>query len=113
MAIFDSSTIFTDHMLRGSHFTIFTDHKPLIFAFKQKPEKFLPHQTRHLSFISEFTHDYEALARSQEHNPEMKRYLESDTSLKITNIKLPETNIELYCDFSTAIARPNVTEPLP
>jgi Reverse transcriptase (RNA-dependent DNA polymerase)/RNase H-like domain found in reverse transcriptase len=32
------SVIYFKHMLEGRNFTIFTDHKPLIFAFKQKSE---------------------------------------------------------------------------
>ena len=39
---------FFKHMLGGRHFTIFTDHKPFTFSFKQKPEKASPRQSRHL-----------------------------------------------------------------
>ena len=45
------------YMLEGRNFTIYTDHKPLIFAFKQKPERASPRQIRHLDFISQFTTD--------------------------------------------------------
>lgn len=44
-------------MLEGGQFTLFTDHKPLIFAFQQKPEKASPRQTRQLDYISQFTTD--------------------------------------------------------
>jgi hypothetical protein len=36
------------HMLEGQTFFILTDHKPLTFAFAQKPEKCTPRQFRHL-----------------------------------------------------------------
>jgi hypothetical protein len=45
------------HMLEGRNFSIYTDQKPLIFAFKQKPEKCSPRQLRHLDYISQFSTD--------------------------------------------------------
>ncbi|GBM46909.1 Retrovirus-related Pol polyprotein from transposon 17.6, partial [Araneus ventricosus] len=45
------------HMLEGRNFSIYTDQKPLIFAFKQKPEKCSPRQIRHLDYISQFSTD--------------------------------------------------------
>jgi cleavage and polyadenylation specificity factor subunit 1 len=44
------------HMLEARHFVIFTDHKPLIFAFHQK-DKCSPRLFTHLDFISQFTTD--------------------------------------------------------
>lgn len=45
------------HMLEGRSFTIYTDQKPLIYAFKQKPDKCSPRQWRHLDYISQFSTD--------------------------------------------------------
>lgn len=45
------------HMLEGRKFIIYTDQKPLIYAFKQNPEKCSPRQWRHLDFISQFSTD--------------------------------------------------------
>ncbi|GBN48949.1 Retrovirus-related Pol polyprotein from transposon 17.6 [Araneus ventricosus] len=45
------------HILEGRQFTIYTDHKPLMFAFQQKNEKASPRQLRHLQYISEFSTD--------------------------------------------------------
>ena len=44
------------HLLEGRSFTIWTDHKPLCGALSSSAEK-SPRQTRHLSYISEFSSD--------------------------------------------------------
>ena len=44
------------HFLEGRPFTIFTDHKPLTAVLSSHSDR-CPRQTRHLSFISEFTSD--------------------------------------------------------
>ncbi|GFS64005.1 transposon Tf2-9 polyprotein [Trichonephila clavipes] len=43
------------HMLEGRDFVIYTDQKPLIYAFQQKADKCSPRQLRHLDFISQFS----------------------------------------------------------
>ncbi|UYV66425.1 K02A2.6-like, partial [Cordylochernes scorpioides] len=48
---------FFKHLLEAREFTILTDHKPLIYAFKQKNEKASPRQLRHLQYISQFSTD--------------------------------------------------------
>ena len=44
------------HFVEGRAFTIYTDHKPLTTVLSSQSER-SPRQTRHLSFISEFTSD--------------------------------------------------------
>ena len=44
-------------MLEGPVFQIFTDQKPLIYAFKQNPDKCSPWQLRHLDLISQYSTD--------------------------------------------------------
>jgi cleavage and polyadenylation specificity factor subunit 1 len=44
-------------MLEARHFTIFTDHKPITFAFQQKRNKCSPRQFNHLDFVAQFTTD--------------------------------------------------------
>ena len=51
------------HMLEGRIFTIWTDHKPLCGAISSSADK-SPRQTRHLSFISEFSTDIRHVAGS-------------------------------------------------
>jgi cleavage and polyadenylation specificity factor subunit 1 len=43
------------HMLEARHFTIFTEHKPVTFAFQQKRNKCSPRQFNHLDYIDQFT----------------------------------------------------------
>ncbi|GFV58051.1 retrovirus-related Pol polyprotein from transposon 412 [Trichonephila clavipes] len=44
-------------MLEGRDFIIYTDQKPLMYAFMQNPDKCSPRQWRHLDFISQFSTD--------------------------------------------------------
>ena len=44
------------YFLEGRSFTIYTDHKPLTFALASSTER-SPRQTRHLSYVAEFTSD--------------------------------------------------------
>lgn len=43
--------------LEGQNFTIFTDHRPLIFAFSKNSDSSSPRQLRHLDFIAQFSTD--------------------------------------------------------
>jgi cleavage and polyadenylation specificity factor subunit 1 len=45
------------HILEARHFIIFTDHKPITYAFQQKRDKCPPRQFNHLDFVSQFTTD--------------------------------------------------------
>ncbi|GFQ87529.1 retrovirus-related Pol polyprotein from transposon 297 [Trichonephila clavata] len=53
------------HMVEGRSFTLFTDHKPLVYAFKQKEDKCTPRQLRHLDLIGQFTTDIRYLKGSE------------------------------------------------
>lgn len=45
------------HLLEGRTFTIFTDHNPLTHALTSNSPARLPHEDRHLQYISQFTQD--------------------------------------------------------
>jgi cleavage and polyadenylation specificity factor subunit 1 len=126
------------HMLEARHFTIFTDHKPLIYAFQQKRDKCSPRQFRHLDFIAQFTTDirhisgqnnivadtlsriesittppsYDAMASAQATDDELQRLLTSTTALQLDKHFIPGTSVSLYCDSSTGKPRPYVPSPL-
>lgn len=50
------------HLLEGREFKILTDHKPFIFALKQRSEKSSQRQQRQLSFIPQFSTNIEHLS---------------------------------------------------
>ena len=45
------------YFLEGRSFTLFTDHKPVIFAISKISDPWSPRQQRHLAYVSEFTTD--------------------------------------------------------
>ena len=47
------------HILQGRDLNIVTDHQPLVKAFRSTNDNFTPRQTRHLSYIAEFTGNVE------------------------------------------------------
>lgn len=124
-------------MLEARTFAVYTDHKPLTFAFRQKPEKSTPRQFRHLDLIGQFTTDirhvsgkdnvvadamsrieevqspmdYEALAESQKEDEELKQYLDQESRLRLKKTEIPGAGVSIYCDMSTGTARPFLTEP--
>ena len=50
------------YYLDGRLFTVFTDHKPLTFAFNKVSDPWSNRQQRHLAAISEFTTDVRHIA---------------------------------------------------
>ena len=123
-------------MLEARHFIVFTDHKPLIYAFHRKRDKCSPQQFNHLDFISQFTTDirhisgqdnivadalsqvevittpptHDTLAAAQDKDDELKTLLVSGTALQLTKLHIPGTSAELYCD--TSAGKPPPTSPL-
>ena len=116
------------HFLEGKKFSVYTDHKPLTFALSSSTDR-SPRQTRHLSFIAEFTSDirhvkgslntvadalsrpainvidvpsldFQALAKAQ--LPDQAE----GTSLKMEDVVW--NGIKLSCDVSTGVVRPFV-----
>lgn len=133
LAIYQSIKHFR-HMLEAANFTIYTDHRPICYAFRERKNNSSPRQARHLDFISQFSTDIQhisgrdnvvadtlsrieeihapidldVLAQSQSTDPELKKYLEGESSLRLVKMNLPGSRTELYCDVSTTIPRPFV-----
>jgi cleavage and polyadenylation specificity factor subunit 1 len=125
-------------MLEARHFVIFTDHKPITYAFQQKRDKCSPRQFNHLDFVAQFTTDVRhfsgqdnvvadalsrvesitaapsqgALAASQESDDELRALLASDTALRLEKQQIPGTAVSIYCDTSAGRPRPYVPGPL-
>lgn len=139
-AIYDTIKFFRP-WLEGREFSIATDHKPLTYAFQQRMDKASPRQIRQLSFISEFTTDiqyiagpqnevadtfsridafrlpttidFEELALAQEHDDELKNFLQDkESSLRLQRLTFGPDHQGIYCDVSTDDIRPFVPEPL-
>ncbi|GFX54518.1 retrovirus-related Pol polyprotein from transposon 412 [Trichonephila clavipes] len=124
------------HMLEGRDFIIYTDQKPLMYAFMQNPDKCSPRQWRHLDFISQFstdvrhingTHnavadalsrievnqisnsflDFEALSKAQLEDNELQSFQNDEkSSLVFKRVPSPVSATELICDTSTGSPRP-------
>lgn len=123
LAIYESIKYFR-HMLEASHFTIYTDHKPLVYAFHSRKDHCSPRQFRHLDLISQFSTDIrhisgknnvvadtlsrieeikqpislEKLGVAQRSDDEVKDVLNGKTTLSLKMVKIPGTQTELYCD---------------
>ena len=95
------------HAVEGRDFIIFTDHKPLVYAFNQNLDKCSPRQFRHLDYIGQFTtdirfikgldnsvadalsrveaiekpFDHQALEAAQKEDHELREILDSDASV--------------------------------
>lgn len=122
-------------LLEGRDFTIFTDHKPLTFAFQQNLDKASPRQVRQLDFISQFSTDiryipgkdnvvadalsrietinvpsnidYEAIADAQVNDTELENLFQN-SSLKMKKFSLANSTKEIYCDVSQNKIRPYI-----
>lgn len=124
------------HMLEGRNFALYTDHKPLVHAFKQRCDRASLRQLRHLEYIGQFTTDirhivgtdnivadalsrieeisipgpvdYSELASEQAIDTELTDLLDNPRSLTLSKMQWPNSNVQLYCDTSTRRIRPYV-----
>ncbi|KAK4474308.1 hypothetical protein MN116_000394 [Schistosoma mekongi] len=126
------------HMLEGTEFTVYKDHKPLTNASRAKTDKYSPREVRHLDYISQFTSDiqhvkgednqaadalsrlemniiqqstvdFEILRDSQETDQELQNLLSTKcSSLKLKQLPSPKEDVLIYCDTTTAVPRPFV-----
>ena len=113
--------------VEGRSFTAFTDHKPLVGTMTNAVDR-SPRQTRHLSFVAEFTNDvqhvsgqdnvvadalsrtpaiaavlspeiYRQLAADQATSDEIHAYRTAITGLKLEDV--PFQDFTVLCDIST------------
>jgi cleavage and polyadenylation specificity factor subunit 1 len=131
LAIYKSVKHFR-HMLEARHFIIFTEHKPITFAFQQKRDKCSPRQLNHPDYISQFTTDirhisgqdnvvadalsciesisapvtHDALAAYQANDDEFRTLLVANTALRLEKPCIPGITDEFYCDTSAGKPRP-------
>lgn len=135
LAIYEAIRYFR-HMVEARPFTIFTDHKPLTFAYSTSRDNCSPRQFRYLDFIGQFstdikfvagkdnvvadslsrieeisgtTIDYQSLAQHQQTDSELQELLQIGSSLKLEKVRIPNSEALVYCDISTGQARPYVT----
>lgn len=121
-------------MLEGRDFVLYTDHKPLTFAFVQSSEKAPPRRLRQLDFISQFTTniqhitgrenvvadtlsrisevsipsvDFQKIADAQQNDAELQT-LHSTTSLQLKKLSMPNSAVQIYCDVTGKAIRPYV-----
>ncbi|KAL0851260.1 hypothetical protein ABMA28_007096 [Loxostege sticticalis] len=134
LAVYEAIKYFR-HMVEARNFTVFTDHKPLTFAFSLNRDKCSPRQFRYLDFVSQFTTDirfiagrdnvvadalsrieevtsaidFQSLARSQESDPELQELIKHGTALRLQKIPTEMSNTPVYCDTSLPTLRPYIT----
>ncbi|GFW58710.1 transposon Tf2-6 polyprotein [Trichonephila clavipes] len=123
------------HLLEGRNFVIYTDHKPITYAFHQKNEKASLRQLRHLQYTSQFSTnichisggenivadslsriesiseiDYDKITDAQVDNEELNK-LRLKPSLNFKQYPLDSGKL-LWCDISTANICPFIPQPL-
>jgi hypothetical protein len=124
-------------MVEGHPFFIFTDHKPLTYAFQQCRDKCSPRQFHHLEFIGQFSTDfrhvsgqdnvvtdalsraksvmmpidYHALVSCHDQNVQLQDILKNGSALQSERVAIPRTDVNLYCDISTPQLWPFITTP--
>lgn len=133
LAIYEAIKYFR-HMVEARNFSIYTDHRPLVYAFSRSKDNCSPRQYRYFDFIAQFTTDiryipgtqnivadtlsrieevqaidFHQLALSQESDPELQNLLSKGSSLKLRKIAPAGSHTELYCDMSVQPPRPYVT----
>ncbi|GFR07395.1 transposon Ty3-I Gag-Pol polyprotein [Trichonephila clavata] len=74
----------------GQNFIIFTDHRPLTFAFTKKSDSSSPRQLRYLDFIAQFSTD-------MRHESGSKNVV-ADTLSRINEVHLPKIDFSAMAE---------------
>ena len=89
------------YFIEGRHVTLFTDHLPLTFVYKNISDKWSPRQQRHLCFISEFTTDVRYVPGADNVVADaLSRAPVDDESPNIANIESVFTGVIDYVDMA-------------
>jgi cleavage and polyadenylation specificity factor subunit 1 len=120
--------------LEARHFIIFTDHKPITFAFQHKRYQCPPRQFNHLDYVSQFTTDirhisgqdnvvadalsriesisasvtHDGLAAYQADDDNLQTLLIANTALRLEKLLIAGTTVDLCCEISSGKPRPYV-----
>jgi transposase InsO family protein len=131
LAIYDSVLKFS-FLLEGRKFTVYTDHKPITFAFTKNSPTCTTVQMRRLNRIAGFTTDIrhikgdsnvvaDALSRveaivaavsfhevavAQQNDQELQPYLLPGRSMKLKQYPVPNSPLKIWCDSSLPNPRP-------
>lgn len=75
------------YAVEGHEFAIFTDHKPLIYAFRHRSERHSPREVRHLDFVAQFSTDIRHVSG--------KDNVVADALSRVSNVTAPSLAIDL------------------
>ena len=82
------------HSLEGRQFMIYTDHRPLTFALRSKPDKYSPRETRHLDFVSQFTNDIRHISGEQNAAADASSHLPINSLFSPSDIDLRQMALD-------------------
>ena len=84
----------------GRQVTLFTDHLPLTFVYKNISDKWSPRQQRHLCFVSEFTTDVRYVPGADNVVADALSRAHVDESPRIANMESVFTGVIDYVDMA-------------
>ncbi|BES94023.1 Reverse transcriptase (RNA-dependent DNA polymerase) [Nesidiocoris tenuis] len=127
------------YLLEARDFVVYTDHRPLTYAFQQQSDRTSPTQARQLAFISQFTTriehlpgdqnvvadalsriasitlpskiDFDRMAQLQDNDEDLPNLLKN-SSLKLVQTVPVGGSSSLYCDVSNGFVRPYVPKSM-
>ena len=94
------------YFIEGRQVTLFSDHRPLTFVYKNISGKWSPRQKRHLCFVSEFTTDMRYVPGADNVVADALSRAPVDESRHIANMESVFTGVIDYVD----IAKPQAVD---
>nr|VZI50898.1 unnamed protein product [Spirometra erinaceieuropaei] len=93
------------HFLEGREFVVLTGRKPLVFALRVSPNRYLPREIHHLDFVSQFSCDIQnvhAIRLAPEKGTEHFLYVRelSPLKVKVVNVSPFYTKPTIFALFS-------------